>query len=263
MINNSRDINIRKTAEKRRKRRKRSYTLYYILLFLLILITGVTLSLTVFFKIEQIKVVGNKTILSDQIIKATNIKVGDNLLRANTKDASTSIINSIINVEKVSIKRSLPATIVINIVEAKGYYTTVQNKKFLIISKGGRVIETNLAAKPNNLILINGISQKKFSKGDFLSKKIKNKFELLDLVDFELNKYKFANITGINLTDSIDLSFTYNDKITVRLGTATDLDAKIKFVKEIISSRLTPADAGVIDATNPFKKVFFEPTPSS
>ena len=79
-------------AARRRKRSKKKYTLYYLLALVLMLCIGVALSLTVFFKIESIQVVGDTRYAKEQLIDAAGIRRGENLFRVSQKDSSEKLI---------------------------------------------------------------------------------------------------------------------------------------------------------------------------
>lgn len=96
------------SGARRRKRKKRSYTLYYLLLLFFVLISGITLSVTVFFNIETIEVTGNKLHSSEEIIQQSGIEKGNNLFRINPEKAETSLLaafgdmDSVNNIPKIS-----------------------------------------------------------------------------------------------------------------------------------------------------------------
>ncbi len=256
-----RNEQIRQTGLRKRKRRKRNYTLHYILLFLFVTIAGIMLSMTVFFNIEEVKVLNSKTYSSKQIVEKSGISVGNNLLRVNSKDISKKIVNSLINVESVSIKRSLPSTLIITITEATPFYNVMSNGKYMSVSKGGKVVAINLDKPIAKIMTINGIASKDIKLGDLLPQKNSSKFELLTTISDTLKEFKVTEVTNIDILNSADITFIYQDRIKVSIGSVADLRMKVKFVKEIVSNRISAEETGTIDAKNPVK-VYFEPTPS-
>jgi cell division protein FtsQ len=252
---------IEQAVARKRKRRKRSYALYYILLFLFVFISGIILSVTVFFNIDKVVVKGIVTISSKSIVASSKITVGDNLLRINSKQIATNILTDRINVEKVTIKRELPSTLVINITEATPFYNAQFKNKYFVASKGGRIIKITTDKPMSGLMTVNGIADDSIKLGNFLQQKNSSKYELLETILNSLNDYKMTEVSSIDISNSTDILFTYQNRVNVKIGSVLDLPYKIKFVKEIITNRISPEEKGTIDATNSVK-VFYEPTPS-
>ena len=102
-------------ARKKKKRRKKNMSLYYLMTFITVSIALVVLSLTVFFKIETIKITGSANYTQEQIIAASGIIKGDNLIRLDIKKAQQSVLNNLVNVDTVKISRKFPSEIVISV----------------------------------------------------------------------------------------------------------------------------------------------------
>ena len=68
-------------ARRKKKYKRRRKTAVYLLLLLFVCIICLILSLTVFFNASEIKVSGNSRYTVSQVIKASGIEEGDNLLR--------------------------------------------------------------------------------------------------------------------------------------------------------------------------------------
>ena len=111
---NSREIAKLKSCGMRKRRKKRAYILYYILIFIIFLTLGISLSLTVFFNIDVIEVRGTGEYSTDDILSASEVKVGDNLLRVNLEKTGERILNSCLELEKVNVKQSFPNKLIID-----------------------------------------------------------------------------------------------------------------------------------------------------
>ena len=81
---------IRKRIERQKRIRKRRLITLFCFLIVLLLCTGAILCFTVFFPIEKIKIQGNALYTAEEIIKNSDVDVGDNLFSASQK---TSIIS--------------------------------------------------------------------------------------------------------------------------------------------------------------------------
>ena len=80
----------RATAQTQRRpqqrRRKKKYTLHYLLLFLFCIGLGITLCMTVLFKVNSIKVENNSYYSDEELITRSGIAKGDNLFRIGATD---------------------------------------------------------------------------------------------------------------------------------------------------------------------------------
>ena len=95
---------------------------------------ALTMGATVFFQVETVAVTGNSRYSQEEIIKATGIQTGDNLFRMNKFQIAHQVLQGLPYVEEITIRRSLPSTIVITVkewdavarVEAPGTSAVVQ-----------------------------------------------------------------------------------------------------------------------------------------
>lgn len=95
---------------------------------------ALTMGATVFFQVETVAVTGNSRYSQEEIIKAAGIQTGDNLFRMNKFQIAHQVLQGLPYVEEITIRRSLPSTIVITVkewdavarVEAPGASAAVQ-----------------------------------------------------------------------------------------------------------------------------------------
>ena len=78
------------------------------LLIMLAIVAAVVFGVAIFFKVSTIEVQGNTVYSSEQIVEASQIQPGDNLLTVNKALAVGNIKAALPYVEDVSIARSLP-----------------------------------------------------------------------------------------------------------------------------------------------------------
>ena len=242
-----------------RKRRKRSYTLYYLLLLFFVLISGITLSLTVFFNIETIKVNGSSLNSAEQIINQSCIKKGNNLFRINPEKAAKLLKDNMQNIDSVRIERKFPSSLIVNVTDAVPTYYVTDGNSYTVISEGNRILDTGIAKEQVTApIRLEGLEVSKFQKGDFIDGKANAKLELLQKIKQAAAKNELTNITAINLISDVDLSVEIEGRITVRLGNSTELSYKINFAQNIIDTKLDKDEVGVIDASKA-GKIYFSP----
>ncbi len=95
-----------------------------------------------FFKVNTIEVQGNSVYSADQIIEASQIQQGDNLLTVNKALAVGNIKAALPYVEDVSIARSLPDGIIIQVRESTiSFAVMTDTNTCWLIGPGGKALE--------------------------------------------------------------------------------------------------------------------------
>ena len=224
-------------APKKKKRRKKNMSLYYFMIFVFVSSALVILSLTVFFKVEKITVSGSSTYSKEEIIAASGIRIGNNLIRTDTKKAEQDILNTLVNVDTVKIKRKLPSEIKIEVTPTVASAIVEYNGTYNVISKNGKVIEDKLSAPKSNLIVIVGYDPENVELNKVIKSKDENKDRIVKQLLEEFKELNFTNITKIDISDRMNIKFTYQDRIEVELGTSSELSYKVKFIKAIIDEK--------------------------
>ena len=100
----------------RRKNRGRFGPLFK-LLCVVAVVVALTVGATVFFRVEQVTVSGNRRYTEEEIIAASGIELGDNLYSLNKVRIDRNIRTTLPYIGEMSINRVLPSTIVIRVDE--------------------------------------------------------------------------------------------------------------------------------------------------
>ena len=237
----------RKTNQTRhRKRRKKNYTLYYILILFLIVVTGITLSITVFFNTEKIQVQGTQTHTDQEIIGYAQVKKGDNLFRMNLEQIRKQIIEKTIDIDEVKVERHLPNTLYIELIPAEPVAVVAGQGKYHILSEGGRVIaQADSLEAYSQLFLISGIDLSDVSVGEFAvsNKQYQTVREILTAIE----EAELTDIRGLELVDSVSVKLNYADRVTLVLGSMLELDSKLSLAQKLLTENITETEEGVLD----------------
>ena len=243
VINMTNKNKIKKEEEKRkkiskeeRKRKKRIKRIKFFAKMFLIIARGITFALTSpIFNIKDIKVSNNITIPSDTIVSLSSLKTDENIFRFYNGD----IVNKIKEnpyVESVEIKRKLPSTIEIYIIERVATYCIDYMGKFAYINTQGYILE--ISENSRGMPVIQGVTT---NENDILPGNRLNTDDLkrLEKVIRIMNAAKDANldgqVTAIDISDENEYSIYLNDeKKTVYLGDASNLSNKMLYVQAII-----------------------------
>lgn len=236
--------------EKKRPYRGGNYTLYFILAAIVIGIVMAILSNTVLFKCGSIEVTGVSRYSADEIIAASGVKTGENLLHIDTKKAEDSVMNAFAFVDKVSVKKNYPTKIVIEITEAQNWFVLNQDGKNVVISRGGRVLG-NISA--DGLIVVKGLEAESLETGSQLSSKVDAKNKIIMEIFETSEKVGLANVTEIDLTDRFSIKITVDNRIVLNLGSSVQLESKLRVGQALIEKEIDADERVSVLLTNPEK----------
>ncbi len=231
------DTNPRRNSKKNKKAKKRARVKKGFIAFLLIFIlcaTLVTLSLTVFFKTEQVTVSGNTIYESNEILETAGIKTGTNMFLVFDSAVKKQLLAKHPFIGSVKLKRTLPDKIEIKITEATEYYCYEYAGQFFTASKDNRVL-AKYSSAPAGLVNVSANSLTNLSVGkivEFTNEEEKN--YLIKLLS-TLSDYKLE-VTSVDVTDMLAIEVIVSDRIVVNFGGQTELEGKTAHLATLIKN---------------------------
>lgn len=241
------------TRDYSRRRRRSNHSLTGIVVFVIAAGIFLLLSTTVFFNVEHITVTGASNYTAQEIIDASGIVAGDNLVRTSTEKCAERIESKLVYIEHAKITRSFPNTMVIDVEACVPTANFFCDDHILLISSGGKILEEIADPKAGLLNFMGTAPMPGLLPGD--------KFESIDeyktsaiakLMEY-FNPGGSAEeiglrekVTLIDVTERSSLSYTYDGRIVVNLGSVNDIDYKINFSNEIISNNIGERTEGML-----------------
>ena len=229
-----------------RRRRKRSNPLTGIIVFLAAAGIFLLLSTTVFFNTENIRVTGASNYTADEIIEASGIKAGDNLVRLNTEKCGKDIASKLVYIETAKLSRSFPNTIIINVEASVPAANFITDSCVYLISKGGKILDKIDEPKAGLYNFTGTMPRSDLLPGDIYTSADEHKdaavFKMMELLD----EGSYELVTAVDVTDRSDIRCVYDGRITVKLGVITDMDYKLSFAKEIIETKIGDKTEGTL-----------------
>ena len=228
---------------KRGKRRKRNMSLYYATVILIVMVIFAILSVTVFFKIETVIVTGSSIYSAGEIVSVSGIEGGENMIRKNMGKAAENITEQLIYIETAEISRKLPSSVVIEVTPCTETACLESEDGWLIISRMGKVLR-EAESPPNGMTVFYGTEPAEdVQVGSTFASADENKTDVIfELLDKEQSGGFASGMTSFNVTNRVNISCMYEDRIDIEIGAISDLDYKLKFAEEIITGNL-PEDA--------------------
>ena len=249
----------RRAIVERQKKKKRRRMISRIGIAVLVLL-AIVFAPTIFFQVSKINVTGDTRYTSEQLIKSTGVKQGDNMFFLDTKQIAADLKDEYPYLDTVKLRRKLPSTLQIEVSDRTAALSIEQNGKYLILDMSGKVLEkTKSAAK--GTAKVTGVPMKGLHVGDAVDEdkygKAASVMKLLELTDqYGMKKH----IKTIDVEKAYDVRVTYDKRYTILLGALeeSNLEHKIQFLKAILKEPSLP-ESGVIDLTDE-KEARYRPT---
>ena len=112
------------------------------LVIMLALVAAVVFGVAVFFKVSRVEVQGNSLYSAEQVVQASGIEVGDNLLTLNKATVAGNIITQLPYVEKVSVGRSMPDAVILEVQESTARFAVMSDTNVIwLINSSGKALE--------------------------------------------------------------------------------------------------------------------------
>lgn len=259
-------------AEQLRRRRRRA--ILGMLLVLAALVAGIILSINLLFKVTDFRVentdgstpANTGIYTEDQIIDLLGIAEGDSLFGFSTQEKSQLLLNSLPYLDVAEVDTQMPSTVVVKVQPATERFMMEYGGQWLVLSDHLKVLRTS-DSQPEDLIWLeaNAPQGQPTTPGSFLSVQqseeqataetshISAQDTLEQLMqELEANNL-LAGVSVIDMTDLTELNFLYQGRVSVTLGTANNLDYKIRFAATLIldvdGTGLTASDRGTLDVS--------------
>ena len=257
---NSREIAKLKSCGMRKRRKKRAYILYYILIFIIFLTLGISLSLTVFFNIDVIEVRGTGEYSTDDILSASEVKVGDNLLREKKKKTEERILDSCLELEKVNVKQSFPNKLIIDCEPCELKFSYQKNDgRYIYISRYGRIVEPDQPCFKNGLMIlkIDGEEPQNYQKGEYFQISKENKTKIDNLIS-TIDNVGLKDVSEIELSEN-GAHVTYQNRVIIDIFDMSNAQYMLKMAASILDEYIGMNENGRIFLDFSTQSVHFLP----
>ena len=244
----------KKKQRKAAKRRKLTPFLFVVSVF--ILAAAVYLCLTMLFNVDRVKIEGNTLYEEMDLIKTSGIEKGENLFEVDTAYAEDKLYFVYSYIEEVEVKRSFPNSVTIKIVEAVPFSVVEEADGYTLVSTGGKVLERGLEEVPHGMLSVRGISTVTNSEDNTKRK------DLMMRIIGTMQELKMEDYVFLDLTDTLEITMIYDNRVKVKLGNELELEYKLQFVDSVISEKLPKVGYQLVDASVPGKIMTKEMTVS-
>ena len=238
-------------AQRQKDTKRTRRKIFYISLIVCISLVFLAVCVVVFLKVQTVNVNGLERYQAEEILEYVPIEIGDNIFSFEATPIEENIKRALPYVGEVQIKRDLPTTIDINIVERKPYFIAELAGESYLISSDLKVLEkTNENVEEENLTTLSLNSVRRCIVGEQMEFVDKRTLDaLLSLYDSFEDNYIETKIHGVDVRSRFDIYINYDNRFEVYLGDTNNIDIKIRFLVGIIDE-LEEGTKGKIDVSN-------------
>ena len=224
------------------------------------------LSMTVLFNISSITVDGTgKKYTQDQIVMASGLNIGDNMVRTSFKKVEERIEKSLPYVYDAAITKTITGKITITITDTRAAIAVKTPQGFMLANPDGKVLEiVKELPKSKNLMYLRLKGSITATVGETFTINDAAEKALYDEITANLADVKLRDhITEMDLTQRSSIKLVYQGRLRLLLGSSEKLDEKLKSASKVIEKENAedPALIAEVNLTIP-KKAFVNPIES-
>lgn len=221
------------------------------------------LSMTVLFNITSIEVKNpGKVYDAKEIISASGLSEGENMVRTDFESAEKRIESTLPYILSANISKSLSGRITITVKDDTAAVIFRVRNGYALADSDGKVLEI-LKEKPKDTSLkvlktsaeLSASAGKTMDFADEYEKEIYN-----ELCTEMKNSGLFDKVTEIDISDPANIRIVYQNRMRIKLGTASELGDKLSAAAKVIAEedKNDPSAIAEINVTVP-KKVYVNP----
>ena len=220
------------------------------------------LSAFVFFRIDKIEVIGVKdadgNILpastyytEEEIIRVSGVETGDSLVRVLKSSVRDSIEKLLPYIGNVKVQRRYPSTLRLVTEDTHAVYGADAGGGLTLLDENYKVLGVS-EKRPKGCMKITGLSFESAETGEtavFTDEAYKARIK--SIVD-ACNDAGIENITKLDLSNIANVRIVINSRVTIILGTITDLNEKLSMGLRTMEAELQNASEAkiIIDVTD-------------
>ncbi|PKM72982.1 MAG: hypothetical protein CVU91_08160 [Firmicutes bacterium HGW-Firmicutes-16] len=250
-------------TQQKKKKQKNSGTRSFVFssVSFIVICAALVFGMSVFFRVSNIEVSGAGRYTKAEIVMASGLKDGDNLMFINREASAKRIYSKLIYIGDVKVSRKLPNTVVITVSES-GVAAVIETDSGLwLIDQNCRLLEECATQDAESYIKVKGLFAVKPKKGDTVStaQEDKPKLNFLKGILAAMSaKGMISDVGSVDLSNVLNAEFDYLDKrYTVKLGVDENMDYKFELLLNVVQ-KLDSDDTGIIDLSQD-KKAQFSP----
>ena len=242
-----------------RRRRRGRFSGLYRFFAVLVVIAAVAAACVIFFRINEVTVTGHARYTAQEIVEASGILKGDNLMTLQKGQIASTIRTRLPYIETVSLRRQLPDTVAITVHERVAVASVDSADGLWLISSQGKLLER---AADHPVVTVRGLTAKAPYAGNNLevSEEQSNSLDhVLALLD-SLEQADMLSKSGVlDCTHSTYITLEW-DIYTIKFPRGGDYPYMLSLVTMALNhENMPPNQPGTFDLTVEDNAVHFKP----
>ena len=220
--------------------RQSNSAVVYIAVSVLLIVLLTIFGLSFFTRADVIEVNGIVKYTAQEVIEASGLYIGDNLITLDTDNAEMRIQTLLPHISEVNITAVFPNRIRIDVVESSPIATLRHRTGILIVDSGVRVVEilSQDSAATAGLIEIRGFTPTGAELGSRVRVELGNQSQLRHLEELLRvieEEGLFRYITYIDISSIVNITFDYTDRFRIILDSPTNIAHHVGALRDTIS----------------------------
>ena len=250
----------RKRRHSRPKRRRGRFSFLYKILSILLVAAAVIGACVVFFRVNSVEVTGNVRYTAQEVIAASGIEMGDNLVGLSRSRVSVSIRTELPYVESVAVQKILPDGVVLKVTERVASASVASAEGRWLMSSQGKLLEQDNGAI--RAIQITGLTAVGPYAGGMIQVPEEEEVTLGYVKELLAALESHGFLTQCTALDCTAVTYMTLDYGIYRLKLPRDMDYDyyLQLTEKALGSGAIPeGQRGVLDLTVVKGKVYFRP----
>ena len=240
----------RQNSRKRIRRRRRWNNLYVLAVVLLVVTAGITICHTFLFNIKKIRVSGESDMYSaEEIVQASGISEGDNLLRLDTAKSEQAILDKLLYVETATVKKKFPSSLEIKVTKCIPAFNVVYDGGTLLVSKKGKILVDNgnsTSYMSNGLPIIYGYEPADLTAGKAIETENEHKSEAFQELIKSISEKKESDIATLDMSDEFNIVVNYKNGMIFKMGGWNDVEYKLNLAANVMEDESVKGKKGYL-----------------
>ena len=240
-------------TRRRRRRRRGRFGFLYKLLSILLILCAVVAGSIVFFRVSEIKVIGEVVYSDEEIIAASAVEQGDNLFLIRRVPTGRKILDQLPYIREVNLRRMFPDTVVISVTEcAPAAALQGTGDSWWLLDRNCKLLEQGgleLAQSYPNVIGLDALMP---AEGDTLAVALEESGKadaLKQLLGALEDRGMLQQVQSIDLSGTSEIRMAYEGRFSVRLPVYSDDFSQLIHTLQESAAWLNAGQTGIIDLT--------------
>ena len=236
----------RQNSRKRIRRRQRWTNVYGLVVILLVLTVGITISYTFLFNINEIRVSGQSDMYSaEEIVEASGINKGDNLLRLDCEKSEQRILDKLLYVETAVVDRDFPSSLDITVTKCIPAFNVNYGEGTLLVSKKGKILADN-GFITDGLPIIYGFDPADHTPGKPAASENEHKNDAFHELISSMTAKNDNSIMTVDMSDEHAIIVNYKNGMIFKMGNWNDVEYKLNLADTVMQDETVKGKKGYL-----------------